>query len=280
MNNPAWIAVLAFILIQSTNEPLPDMPELWQRVRPNLLQQYDPGNLLKDYTYLMSTTRDQLDDRGVVKESERLEFEVYYLDQGPFGKLIRRNGKPLAAKEAKRQDEKFEKYKKKKPRSGVMPWNRKRTAAERAEQLDDVYAAFDFEVVGREIHDGRSTIAVVFKPRISPKLKTMVARMMFTKMEGAAWIDEQDSRLSKIHIRFIKDVKVAFGLLASISKDTEITQEWKKVNGEIWFPLHTEMRFKGRIMLAKVYSMRVSSDFSDYKKFTVETNIKLSGSSP
>ena len=124
------------------------------------------------------------------------------------------------------------------------------------------------------MREGRSTIVVDFKPRKNPKLKTRVASMFLTKVEGTAWVDEADHRLARIDIHFLKDVKLALGVLASVGDETEYTKEWVKVNDEIWLPRFNEVRVKGRMFLAKALNQRNVSKYSDYKKFTVETTIR------
>ncbi len=81
-------------------------------------------------------------------------------------------------------------------------------------------------------------------------------------------------------MNFIDDVKFGFGLLASISKDTRMTREWRKLNNEIWAPFHNESRVKARVLLAKGYNRRRIDDYTDYKKFSVETTIKMMGTPP
>jgi len=272
----AILSLLGLLFVQSADPPLPDVTSLWWRVRPNLMGQYDANELLKGYTYHLSSVRNEVGDKDKIKNTNHSRFEIYHFDHGPFSKLISMNGVPISEKQARRQDEDFEKFRKKKPGDGFWPpWAQKRTSKDQSERLDDLYKAFDFKILRREVRNDRSTIVVAFKPRQNPTLKTMAARMFFRKIEGTAWIDEQDARIAKLELRFLKDVKMAFGLMASVSKDTETTREWIKVNDEIWLPLRSEMRFKGRMFLAKGYNMKLVNEYSDYKKFSVETTYKV-----
>src|SRR5206468_2456931 len=139
---------------------------------------------------------------------------------------------------------------------------------------------FDFKLVRRESRNDRSSLVLTFKPKKDAKLETFAARMAFTRVEGTAWVDEEDAQLARIEIHFIDDVKIGFGLLASISKNTQITREWRKLNNEVWVPLHSESTMKGRVLLAKVYNRRRVDDYIDYKKFSVDTTIKIIGVQP
>src|SRR5262245_17092787 len=96
---------------QASEQPLPDFPSLWSAVKPHLMQQYDDAELLKGYTYHRTTSTAQMGKGDSVTATSNLEFEVYYLDSGPFNKLISRNGVKLSEKELKKQDEEFQKTK-------------------------------------------------------------------------------------------------------------------------------------------------------------------------
>jgi hypothetical protein len=252
--------------------PLPDLAQLWKRVRSHLGDQYDPNRLLKGYTYRRSSVIEDLNSDGSVETQEKREYDVYHFDAGMFQRLVAKNGMPLSAKDMNREDERFEKFRTQKPRA--------RSAADQEKVLNDIVNAFDFKIIKREMRDNRPALVLSFKPKKDAKLQTMAARMVFTKVEGTAWVDEEDAQLAKIEIHFIDDVRIGFGLLARISKDTRMTREWRKLNNEVWVPLHNESMVKGRVLLAKSYNRRRIDDYTDYKKFSVDTTIKVIGVQP
>jgi hypothetical protein len=259
---------------QAAEQPLPDFASLWSAVKPHLMQQYDDAELLKGYTYrrISSVTLMGKDD-SVTRKSE-FESEVYYFDSGPFNKLISRNGVKLSDEELKKQDAEFQKTKGKAPHR--PPWkggHGRRTPKEQEELLGDVYNAFDFTIVGREIREGRNTIRVDFKPKPNPRLKTMTAKFFLTKAQGTAWVDEEDHVLAKIDFRLMKDAKLGGGLIVNINDGSHMIREWRKVNQELWLPASTDIRLKARAFLTKGYNQRIVEQFSDYKKFSVETRI-------
>jgi hypothetical protein len=108
----------------------------------------------------------------------------------------------------------------------------------------------------------------------------MVARRIFPKVQGTAWVDEEDAQLAKIDVYFINDVKFGFGLLASIGKDTRMTREWQRLQTGIWVPLRNESRLKARVLLAKGYNRLRIDEYADYKKFSVETTLRFIGVNP
>jgi hypothetical protein len=259
---------------QASEQPLSDFASLWSSVKPHLMEQYDDREVLKGYTYHRTSSVTQMGKGDSVTGRSEFEFEVYYLDSGPFTKLISRNGVKLSDKELKKQDEEFEKTGKAPPHR--PPWRggrKQRTPKEQEELLSDVYNAFDFTVAGREVREGRNTIRVDFKPRPNPKLKTMAGKFFLTSARGTAWIDEEDHVLAKIDFELMKDAKLGGGLIVNIKDGSHVIREWRKVNQELWLPASSETRLKARAFVTKGYNTRIVEQFSDYKKFSVETRI-------
>ena len=145
------LAVAPF-LRAAQDQPLPDFDTLWRSTRPDLMSQYDQAEILKGYTYRRHSFISELGKADKIKTTVELESEVYHFDHGPFNKLISRNGIPLNDKQLKKQDEEFEKFKKKGPPRGGPPWKgrRERSPKEREELLNDVRNVFDFDVLRRE----------------------------------------------------------------------------------------------------------------------------------
>jgi hypothetical protein len=259
-----WILILHIVSFGqvSPDAPLPDVAELWQRVRANLGGQYDTTQFLKGYTYRRSSVIEELGSGGSVEDREQREYDVYHFDQGMFQRLLSRNGMPLSEKDLKKEDERFEKFRTRKPRT--------RSRSDQEKVLNDIVNAFDFKILRREPRNDRSTLVLAFKPKKGAKLETMAARLVFTKVEGTAWVDEHDAQLARIDMHFIDDAKIGFGLLARISKNTQMTREWRKLNNEVWVPAHSESIVKGRVLLAKAYSRRRIDDYMAYKKFSLD----------
>ena len=251
----------------SSEKPLPEMSTLWQAIKPHLMDQYDQAEILKGYTYRRDHVEEELDRNDAVRKTEHSEYQVFYVDQGAFSKLVRKDGVPISDKEAKKQDEEFEKFK----RSGP---EHRRSAKEREENLDDVYNGANLQVLRRELVAGRPTIVVSFTPRPDAKLAGRPSKYIVPNVEGTAWVDEQDFRLVRLNVRFLRSVKIGFGLLANIGEGGELTVLWSKVNNEVWLPAHVDGHLKGRV-LVKGFNTHVVEDFSDYKKFVVETTIKV-----
>ena len=64
---------------------------------------------------------------------------------------------------------------------------------------------------------------------------------------------------------------VALGLLARMHEGSRLSFERRKVNGEVWLPARVSYAGSARVALIKTIRRGCSSEFSDYKKFTVDT---------
>lgn len=271
-------ALIGLLLPQNDAQPLPDASAVWERLRPNLLNQYEPTDLIKGYTYDLTSVVEEFDGKNRVKETKRLEYEVYNFNRGPFRKLVRRNGADLSEKEIQKQNEALEWFAKQPP--GIQQWTRNRWLKRVPEIIDDVPNAFDMVIAGREMLNGRSTLVVEFKPKQKPKPRTDIGKVLFPRVEGKAWVDEQDARLERLEVHYLGDVKLGFGLLLNISKDSEQELEWAKVNDEVWLPSRYEIRIKGRIMVAKSLNLRILNQYSEYKKFSTDVKIDVPEGEP
>ena len=62
-------------------------------------------------------------------------------------------------------------------------------------------------------------------------------------------------------------------MIVNINNGSRMIREWRKVNQELWLPASSEVRLKAKAFLTKGYNTRMVDQFSDYKKFSVETRI-------
>jgi hypothetical protein len=72
-------------------------------------------------------------------------------------------------------------------------------------------------------------------------------------------------------------VKIGGGLLASLSKGSNLVLEQTMVNNEVWLPSYSEVHAAARVVFFKVKQNEIDR-YSDYKKFSSE--VKLGSSTP
>jgi len=97
------------------------------------------------------------------------------------------------------------------------------------------------------------------------------------KLGGVLWVDEQARDVARLEARFNDNVKIGGGILASLSKGSNLVFEQTMVNNEVWLPSYSEVHAAARVVFFKVKENEIDR-FSDYKKFSSE--VKLGVSTP
>lgn len=260
---------------QETARPMPDTRAFLEEVRRNLASD---ETLLENYTFTEEYVERRLDSGGGVKKVEQKRYEVYpSVEPGKvYRRLVAEDGRKLTEEELEAQDKKHEARSERKlaRHAGEDEEARKArlegdTEKER-EVVDEVFRMDDIRIAGRETIDGRPTIVVTFSPKPGYKPVTKGAKVI-QKLDGRAWIDEQDKQLVRLEGRLLENVGVGPAKLARLQKGATAYFQRRKVNGEIWLP--AEARFSGA---AKVFlffggRLELQSRYSDYKKFSVGT---------
>ena len=105
----------------------------------------------------------------------------------------------------------------------------------------------------------------------------LVGYMHRDLVETRHWISEADYELARVEIEAIDDLSFGLGLLARVHKGTTATYQRRKVNDEIWLPAQVTWNGTGRLFLVKRERVRGRSEFSGYRKFTVDTSTTYGG---
>jgi len=90
--------------------------------------------------------------------------------------------------------------------------------------------------------------------------------------KARAWISESDYELVRVEIEALDDLSFGMGLLARIHKGTTAAYQRRKVNGEVWLPAQVTWTASARVLLVRRLRLRGISEFSGYRKFTVDTS--------
>jgi hypothetical protein len=145
--------------------------------------------------------------------------------------------------------------------------------------VDDVFVVYDVALLGRDAIEGHETIAVSLTPRAAAKPRTREGRML-KSFRGRAWVSESDFELVRLDVEAVDAVSIGLGLLARIHKGTTASFTRRKVNREAWLPARAEYEVSARFLLLKRFRQGGVSEFSDYRKFTVDTAAELKSPTP
>ncbi len=231
---------------------------------------------LRDYTYIERDEEHRVDGKGQVKSTEVKTYEVMELYGEQVQRLIEKDGKPLSAKDAAKEEEKIQKIidKRKNESEGDRRKRKEKEEKDREDErkfVREVADAFNFNLVGTETLGNREVWVIDGEPRpgFEPRMKES---KLLTKVRGRVWIDKNDLQLAKMDVEILDTI--SWGLfLARIHKGTRFTLEQTRVNDEVWLPLHVAAHVDVRLALLKNFDVNVEQTYRDYKKFRATAKI-------
>lgn len=260
-------------------KPLPDLQPFLAEVRKRLQTDEE---LQSPYMFTETRRQLKLDKTGRATEESVDVFEVYPGLPGErrYRRKIQDDGKPVGAAELGRKDrdrlKRVEEWQRKqatmteKDRAKAMRvYGRERREFDQA--VDELFRIYDIRVLGRETIDGHVTIAGALTPRPDVKARTRDGRIM-QKFKARAWVSESDYELVRVEIEAIDDLTFGLGLLARVHKGTIASYQRRKVNDEVWLPAAVTYTASARVMLFRRMRVGGTSEYSNYRKFTVDTS--------
>jgi hypothetical protein len=265
---------------QQAPAPLPELEPFLKEVRQKLRTD---RALLSQYTYTVRSIERSLDDKGNVKKIEEEISESYesLVPALSYRRVISRNGKPVPQEELEKQDRKHEKrvqeHERKLEREGKNA-REERLAKEEEERrkeaaiLDELFALYEIRMVRRDTLEGVSSILVEFAPRSAYKPKSDEAKIL-KKIAGRAWICEDDHEVVRVEAELLENHGIGGGILARLNRGSTLLFQRRRVNDEIWLPAEARFTGSGRILLFKGIRIDVTTEFFDYRKFMVDTNV-------
>jgi hypothetical protein len=282
------IAVVLCLLtlphVFAQQRPLPNADAFLQETKKHL--QTDSA-LQSSYSYVETRKELKLDSRGQPNGESVKVFESYPGLPGEerWERLISEDGKPVPANQLAKVD--ADRKKKAEDYAQRLTSQPAKTAAdqrrnwekdqrETARIVDDIYRVYDVRMLGRETIDGHDTIKFSLTARPNAQPQTREGGMM-RHFAVTAWVSETDYELAKLEAEATDTVPIALGLLARVSKGSRVTFERRKVNGEVWLPARASYMGSARVALVKTIRRGGSSEYSNYKKFTVGTTTTFDG---
>jgi hypothetical protein len=272
------VGLLLFALVaQEEAKPLPEVHSFLDGFRRSL---HTDDLLLSDYTYTEKRTSVQLDSNRKPKKTEVNVYQIFpgTCERPGYRRQIVKNGVTLSEKDLEKQDQERQKRIAsggQRRRRGGPPFGRRtRNCVEGLKDeeriLDDLFGLYDIRIVGREPIGDDPTLLVTFKPRPNYKPQTRQGGIM-KHVAGRAWVSEDDHQLVRLDAEVFETVSIGFGILAKLEKGTHILSERRKFNDEVWLPARTELSFSARLFMLKGFNIQQIVEYSDHKKFTVDT---------
>jgi hypothetical protein len=280
MRVPVLLAVACLLTLGAGAQERP-LPEREQFLRETRTRLQTAPSLRGGYVYVETRREQELDKRGRVQEESVKVLESYPGLPGAerWERVIAENGRPRPAAELERVDRDRQREAEAAARRLAEQPAKEQARQERAlaEQrrdvaalIDDIVIAFDIEMRGREAIEGHDTIVFSLTPRRRAKPRTDEGRQM-QKFACRAWVSESDYELVRLDAESIDTLSMGFGVLARLQKGSQLSFLRRKVNGEVWLP--AAVSYSGGVRVGLLRTLRRSgmSEFSGYRKFTVDT---------
>ncbi len=273
------VALLGVTTLVAQERPLPDQESFLREVRTRL--QTD-STLQSGYIYVETRREQKLDGGGRVDQESVKVIESYpgLPGEGRWERLISENGRPRAAsdleKELRNRQKKAEAMVREATDDPAKQQARQQReyATKRREfdaVLDDLFLVYSIRMEHRELLDGHETIVFSLTPRREAKPRTREGSQMRT-FAVRAWVSESDRELVRVDVEAIDTLSMGFGLLARLHKGAKLSFLRTKVNDEVWLPSRVSYSGSARVGLVAVLRRSGMSEFSGYRKFSVDTS--------
>ncbi len=138
-----------------------------------------------------------------------------------------------------------------------------RKRKERNDLIEATQAAFIFTLVGHEMRGDRNLAkySMVPNPKFKPTSRNAV---LFKKVKGFIWIDEQSGELAKVEGEVSDDASLAL-FLAKVYKGSHFMEERYEIEPGIWLPTFQQYDFDGRKFLLP-FSIHERTSYTSYRR--------------
>ncbi len=231
---------------------------------------------MKDYTWQARSVERHFDPHGKVESTKREAWETLILDGEPHRLTVERDGKPLTPDELRIEHKKLDQAVKKLSAETPAEKQRRMQESEASRKrefafLSEIPDLFDLRLEGESTVDGRPVWVVSGTPRPGAQPKSRDAKMLL-KVRGRMWIDKATHQWAKVEVETTDTI--SWGLfLARLNRGAKLTFEQTEVNSELWLPKRLYLTGNGRVGLLKRLSEDQEIQWSNYRKFSVDSKI-------
>ena len=246
----------------------------------------DWDNLLlqQQYTFRHTEETKTLDKKGAVKERKTRTRETLWIDGTSYTRLIEKDGKPLSEKDARDEQEKMDKEIAK--RRNESPSAKRKRLAEREKELKEerefrlqIPDAFDWTLLGEEAVGGSLCYKLRAEPKSGFKPRGDIGAKLLPKLHGTIWINKAGYEWVKVDAETLDTISFGLGMVR-IGQGARLELEQSQVNGELWFPQWFRVTASARAMLFIGTNVNLLTRFHDFKKYSVDSTLTLTGEAP
>jgi hypothetical protein len=221
---------------------------------------------------MVETQEDKLNSDGGVKEHKTREQERFFVNGVEVNHLLKRDGKPLSAGDAKKEQDRVN-YEAKKYSN---PKNVEKRQQEDEKQIDMFVRALKFTNERRETRTGRPTIVFDLKGDPEFHAKNLDERFAVA-MVGYVKIDEETGNIVEVRAHTDRDIKIGGGLIASVHKGFQVALVQERMPDGIWLAKMAEGSGDARAALFLHPRFRFHEDLTGCHLFSVDTQQSIKG---
>lgn len=245
--------------VAAAEPPLPAASNLLQRLVERAQTVARAGET-NHYTYEKRAVVEELDEKECVSKSTEKHYRVELIGGLPFPRLVKVQGRELSAKELEKENQRETAFRQRVTR---VDMNKK---AKRKEGLatPELVERFDFQVMKREVVEGRPTLVMTFAPRTDAPEKTMEDKV-FQKIFGTVWVDEHEAEVTKLDASVRGPVPLGwFGAVGSLHK-FQATIERSRMADGVWVNRKSSFWIVARKLLSAIRT-RTTEESSGFRK--------------
>lgn len=253
---------------------LPDLKKLFEDIDAN---QKEIDKVKENYAGTQVEEETEYDKSGNITKKELNEYTFFYLNGDEITTLVKKDGKPLSEEQLKKENEKTQKRIEEEQKREKKKEEKEEKEKEQGKESKDDDPGIEvflrvcqFVNPRRERFRGQDVLVFDFEPNPEYKPKSMEERVV-KELAGVIWIDEKAKDVVRLEAYFVGDVHIGGGVLANLQKGTSFTFEQAYINNEVWLPTYVEAHVGVRFLLVKGIKVNVTTKYSDYKRFNVET---------
>jgi hypothetical protein len=198
------------------------------------------------------------------------------LDGQPYRRTLERDGKPVSGAEQRSEQRKLDQETRRLTAESPAEKQRRMDDAEKKRRrefafLSEIPDLYNLRLEGDSTVDGRPVWVVSGAPRPGASAKSSDAKMLL-KVRGRLWIDKATYQWARVEAETTDTI--SWGLfLARLNAGAKMVFEQAEVSADLWFPKRLTLTGSGRVGLVKRLSQDTEIEWSNYKKFSVDSKL-------
>jgi hypothetical protein len=213
--------------------------------------------------YIVRDEDRRLNSLGQV-ESQNVDVSRMMLVNGArFEQPMEHNGQIPSAKDQRKSDDDIEKLKHESPAEKILRLSKDE---ENSSFLQELLQAFDFQLVGEEIADGRPAYVLHATPHPGYHAQGRYGKMLL-RVEGKLWVDKQDFGWIKVDGQVTQSFSMGL-FVARVQRGSHILLQQTCIGDAVWVPTRLEIRASAKIFFLKSLEMDKIITYTDYRPAT------------